>query len=135
METDNYTKQVLRSESTDYVSVQQRLQNPEVIRLLHAAMGLSTEAGEFVDQLKRHLFYGKPLDLVNLKEECGDVGWYLGLSIEVLQTTLNEVLTRNIEKLKVRYPEKFSDANAVERDLAAERKVLESTGSGPVCGP
>ena len=39
--------------------------------LLHGAMGLCTESGEIMDALKRHIFYGSPLDILNIKEEIG----------------------------------------------------------------
>lgn len=94
-------------------------------RLQHAAMGLVTEAGEFMDMLKKHIYYGKPLDLVNAKEENGDSFWYLALAMDELSTTMNEVLTLNINKLKLRYPAKFSSEDAINRDIVAERELLE----------
>lgn len=94
-------------------------------RLLHAAMGLSTEANEFLDPIKKHLFYGKPLDLVNLKEELGDMLWYMAIAMNALDTTFEAEMTRVINKLKVRYPDKFTEHDAINRDLTAERKKLE----------
>lgn len=99
---------------------------PDKKRLLHAAMGMATEAGEFVDALKKHIFYGKPLDVVNLKEELGDHLWYVAIACDVLDVTLDDVMTRNIEKLRQRYPGKFTSDAALNRDLPAERKILES---------
>lgn len=122
----NYVNNVLRSESPVTQELRERLQNEVTIRLLHAAMGMATEAGEFLDMLKKHIFYGKPMDFVNAKEEVGDQMWYAGLAIDVLQTTFDEVLTVNIEKLKARYPEKFTEEAAINRNLNAERTILES---------
>lgn len=102
-----------------------------LLRLLHAAMGLCTEVGELQDQLKRHIFYGKPLDKVNLLEEGGDISWYLRILADELENlnsgrcSFEEMIARNIEKLKVRFPEKFDTHRAVNRDLDAERKTLE----------
>lgn len=93
--------------------------------LIHAAMGLATEAGEFMDVLKKWIFYGKSMDEINLMEEISDIEWYAGLAISILNTTLDEILTLNIEKLKARYPEKFTEENAVNRNLDKEREVLE----------
>jgi NTP pyrophosphatase (non-canonical NTP hydrolase) len=121
----DYVQQVLKSESCDYEVVKQRLQDTEIIRLLHAAMGFTTESGEFMDMLKKYLFYGKQLDRINGEEECGDLLWYCGLAIDVLKTTLDEVQTKNIAKLRIRYPEKFTAENAINRDLKKEREVLE----------
>lgn len=104
----------------------QRFDAELTIRLLHAAMGMCTEAGEFQDQLKRHLFYGKPIDSVNLAEEVGDMMWYLALAANALNVDLIEVATKNIAKLKARYPDKFKEHDALNRDLDTERKILES---------
>ena len=123
--SDNYVNNVLRSESPVTAELRDRLQNEVTIRLLHSAMGMATEAGEFLDMLKKHIFYGKPMDFVNAKEEVGDQMWYAGLAIDVLQTTFNEVLTVNIDKLKARYPEKFTEEAAINRDLNTERAILE----------
>jgi NTP pyrophosphatase (non-canonical NTP hydrolase) len=122
---EDYVQQVLRSESLDYKVVKDRLQDISTIRLLHATLGLTTEVGEFADLLKRMLFYGKELDIPNGKEEIGDIQWYCGLAIDVLKTTLDEVQTMNITKLRIRYPEKFTEYDALNRDLDKEREVLE----------
>ena len=120
-----YVENVLRTESPVTREMIERFSNPENIRLLHAGMGMVTEAGEFIDMLKKHLFYGKPLDKVNLAEEVGDSEWYCGLAIDILKTTFDEVLTTNIKKLQARYPEKFTEHHAENRDLKTERKILE----------
>lgn len=104
-----------------------RLTDNPTVRLIHAGFGMCTEAGEFQDQLKRHLFYGKPLDGVNLAEEIGDMMWYLALAANALNVDLIDVATKNIAKLKARYPDKFTEHDAAEenRDREAERKILE----------
>ena len=107
----------------------QRFDPPINIRLLHGAMGLCTEAGELQDQLKRHLFYGKPLDGVNVAEEIGDALWYLALIANALNIDLEEIAERNIAKLKARYPAKFTEHDALNRDLDNERKILEELPS------
>jgi NTP pyrophosphatase (non-canonical NTP hydrolase) len=121
----NYVENVMRTESPVTQEMIDRISNPQTIRLLHGAIGLATESGELLDMLKKHIFYGKPLDLVNASEEVGDSQWYAGLVIDVLKTTFNEVLTINIDKLKARYPEKFTEYHAENRDLETERKILE----------
>jgi NTP pyrophosphatase (non-canonical NTP hydrolase) len=121
----NYAENVLRTEAPITEVLKERLTNEDTIRLLHAGMGLCTEAGEFMDMLKKHIFYGKPLDMPNLKEEIGDTYWYTGVAIDVLRTTINEVMTVNIEKLRARYPEKFTEVNAIDRNLEKERTILE----------
>ena len=97
------------------------------LRIFHAVLGMASEAGEAVDAVKKHLFYGKPLDEVNLLEEAGDMLWYLGVLSDALKVPLAEIAQRNINKLEARYGEKFSEQGATERDLDAERKTLEDT--------
>ena len=77
MKTSEYIKSAIKTESNDFEPIKNRLQSEQTIRLLHAGMGLSTESAEILDSLKKHIFYGKPLDEVNLKEEMGDLFWYL----------------------------------------------------------
>lgn len=122
---DNYIEKVLRTESTDTPLVQDRFCNNVATRLTHAALGMNTEAGEFLDVIKKYLFYGKDIDYVNLREELGDLCWYIGLACDVLDTNFDEVQRQNITKLEARYPEKFDANMAVNRDLDKERKVLE----------
>lgn len=96
--------------------------NPD---LMHAAIGLATESGELLDAIKKCVFYGKPLDVVNVKEELGDLLWYLAVACHATGTTIDEVGSLNIAKLKARYPDRFTEAEANERDTDHEREVLE----------
>ena len=121
----NYVQEVLRTESCDFERISERLKDPRIIRLLHAFMGLETEVGELMDALKKHIFYGKTLDWVNVKEELGDLEWYTAVASDVSQVPLDEILAKNIEKLRKRYPEKFSEELALNRDLKGERTILE----------
>jgi hypothetical protein len=130
IDSSNYVEHVLRTDSSVTSELLERLQNRETVRLLHAAMGMSTEAAELIDILKKHIFYGMPIDSVNAAEEIGDNQWYVGLAISVLRSTMNEILTMNIEKLRIRYPDKFSEADAVTRDIPSERKLLERSKRG-----
>lgn len=95
-------------------------------RLVHYLLGIGTEAGELQDQLKKHLAYGKPFDEVNIKEELGDLMWYVARTCDTLGLTLEEVMEVNINKLKARYGDKFTAYAALNRDLENERKVLEN---------
>jgi len=88
-------------------------------------MGLVTEAGEFLDMLKKHVFYGRPIDKVNADEELGDVSWYLRVGAHELEKSLLGIMERNAAKLRLRFPEKFTEADANVRNLDAERKFLE----------
>lgn len=96
------------------------------LNLLHAAMGIGTEAGEILDAFKRKLFYGKPLDVVNVKEEIGDIMWYVAILLRELDLDFEEILQLNIDKLRARFPDKFTEEKALNRDLDTERQILES---------
>lgn len=156
--------------------------------MLHMAMGVSTEIAELLDIIKKNFAYGKPIDLVHVSEELGDVYWYLanacniagirptisktlkyneGLFIahtlhdayqfyDIAQNYTNDkscvkeikevidwliirieaiinhfgldrskILEKNINKLKTRYPDKFTQEKALNRDLTKERLILE----------
>jgi NTP pyrophosphatase (non-canonical NTP hydrolase) len=94
-------------------------------RLIHATEGMSTEVGEFTDVLKKTVFYGKELDMVNLSEEIGDLMWYVALACNALKLDLEQIMETNIAKLTARYPDKFTEDSALNRDLDKERKVLD----------
>ena len=95
-------------------------------QLLHAAIGLATESGELLDALKKHLFYGKPLDYVNVHEELGDLRFYLELAYDAAGTCDAFIKELNTKKLLTRYKAgKFSQEEALTRDLQAERTELE----------
>lgn len=97
----------------------------EQVDLIHAGIGLCTESAEFLDALKKFMFYGKPIDKVNLREELGDLTWYMAMALRALDTDFETVMTTNLNKLKVRYPDKFNYENAEIRDLQKERETLE----------
>lgn len=122
---DQYIEKVLTTESIDFNKISERLSNPHLLRLLHSGMGLATEAGEFVDQLKKHIFYGKDIDLINLFEELGDLLWYVGIALDEIGLPMEECFERNIAKLQARYKGKFSETKAEDRNLDAERRILE----------
>lgn len=89
---------------------------PEKADLWHMATLLSGEAGELVDAIKKHVIYGNPLDLENAIEELGDIEFALSGIRSVLSVTRNDVVRKNVEKLKKRYPAgSYSDAQAKER--------------------
>ena len=83
--------------------------------LINGGMGLCGEAGEAIDIVKKHLARGHELDREKLIGELGDIAWYLAETATVLDVDLEEVLTRNIEKLKRRYPEGFDSARSLNR--------------------
>jgi len=93
-------------------------------RLLTAAVGMSAEAGEFTEIVKKIVFQGKPVteeNLFHLKRELGDIMWYVSQACIGLDISIEEVIQMNFEKLSARYPEgAFSierSENRVEGDL------------------
>lgn len=125
IDSSNYVKNATNTEAPITGDMIVRFGKSENIRLLHAGIGMATESGEFLDMLKKHLYYGKPLDKVNLAEELGDLIWYCSLAMDTLGIDFNKVLETNIKKLAARYPEKFTEFDADNRDLDTERQILE----------
>ena len=121
----SFIAEALRTESSIFNQLQDSEREYSTSRLVHAAFGMQTETAEFTDALKKSLFYGKSLDTVNLKEELGDLLWYVALAMDELETDFEAEMTRVISKLKARYPEKFTTDKALTRDLVTERTILE----------
>ena len=96
--------------------------------ILHAVMGMCTEAGEIQDNLKRFLFYGKSFDKANVIEECGDVLWYVALALKSVNCSMEDCMKVNIAKLKARYPNGFETDKALNRDLEGEKVAMAVTG-------
>lgn len=117
MQDKQFIKDAIRTESPNFFQ-------PNV-RILHAAIGCVTESGELLDALKKQIFYGRELDTVNVKEEAGDILWYLAILFDELGTDFETESTRVINKLKTRFPDKFTEETVYNRDLETERKSLE----------
>lgn len=64
----------------------------------HSGCGLFTEVGEIIDTYKRHWFYKKDLDVKNLREEVGDVLWYVAIGLFSLGLTMQDYLPSVIEE-------------------------------------
>jgi NTP pyrophosphatase (non-canonical NTP hydrolase) len=121
--SESYQQQALRTEAPCDLDTLSRLDNNA--RRIHALVGLSTEVGELTDIWKKYVFYGKPIDVTNAKEEVGDILWYLAILCDSLGTTIEAEMSRNIAKLKTRYPDKFTEQAAAVRDLDKERQILD----------
>lgn len=121
----HYNHAAGRTESLPNPTTYRRLEG--CARVIHGMFGLITELGEYVDNYKRHIFYGTDLDTTNEKEELGDLYWYLALLHSDTGTDPLSAMKANIKKLSTRYPEKFSKQKAISRDTNAERNALEST--------
>ena len=79
----------------------------ETHRLLTAAVGMSAEAGEFTEIVKKIILQGKPYNednVFHMKRELGDICWYIAQACMALDTTFDEIIEMNVDKLKKRYP-------------------------------
>ena len=94
-------------------------------RLMHSIVGAGTESGEMVDSLIPAL-NGQEIDYVNVIEEFGDSLWYFAIGLDFTGLSEDEIKAKVINKLKARYPDKYNDEEANNRNLEADRKVLES---------
>ncbi len=91
-------------------------------RFFHSVVGIVTESVELLQALKLD---SPDVDKVNLLEEFGDLAWYQAIGIDEAGGSFDQVLDRVIAKLRARFPEKFTNENAINRDLEKERQILE----------
>lgn len=104
---NDYQRMAMRT-AGEYDTVYDQLRN--------AAYGLNGEAGEVIDLLKKHEFQGHDLSDEKLIDECGDVLWYCALLADALGFSLEQVMNRNIDKLRKRYPDGFDKARSINRE-------------------
>jgi NTP pyrophosphatase (non-canonical NTP hydrolase) len=103
---------VTSAESSDFATLLKRLTELEVSdanvpKLLTASLGMSSEAGEFTEVVKKMVFQGKPYseeNVFHLKRELGDILWYIAQACMALDTNFDELMEMNVQKLKTRYP-------------------------------
>lgn len=84
-------------------------------QLANAALGLTGEAGEVAEVIKKHLFHATPLDKDALMKELGDCLWYIAAFGTVLGFSLDDIAERNVDKLRKRYPEGFDTERSRNR--------------------
>ena len=109
----DFVTEVTSLPSTDLAVLLSRIteldveQDADVPRLLTAALGLTAESGEFTEVVKKIILQGKPYNEENvfhMKRELGDICWYLAQACMALDTTFDEIIEMNVDKLKARYP-------------------------------
>ena len=79
----------------------------DIPHLLTAALGLTAESGEFTEVVKKIILQGKPYNednVFHMKRELGDICWYLAQACMALDTTFDEIIEMNVDKLKARDP-------------------------------
>lgn len=123
MKPNEYIEAAKRTNATHYRKTE--IKNGISLNTLHMSLGMVTESAELQDMLKKTMMYGKPLDVPNLIEEVGDCLWYIAGLLDEHGYSFEEVMQTNIDKLKARFPNKFTQEDALNRDLETERKILE----------
>lgn len=104
-----------------YIKESSRTMSPQFfpdqlpIEAFHGIIGVAGEAGELLDAAKKAVFYGAEIDIKNLREEIGDIFWYLMAICRSMKFDPEELMDENIEKLKIRYPNQWSLKDATER--------------------
>lgn len=104
----------------DYQTLSARTANEHDNEKVNYALGLTGEAGEFADLVKKEEFHGHSVNRDEKVKELGDVLWYLSQQARVNGITLEEVAQGNIDKLKARYPEGFSHEASKNRERSGE---------------
>ena len=126
----DFVREVTSNESVHYAALLTRMNNLEleddcnIPPLITAAFGLTAEAGEFTEVVKKIILQGKPYNEENvfhMKRELGDICWYLAQACMALDTSFDEIMEMNVDKLKARYPggefDVHKSENRVEGDL------------------
>jgi NTP pyrophosphatase (non-canonical NTP hydrolase) len=94
--------------------------------IIHGIIGIATESGELVEALFKAMFNGEEFDVVNMCEEIGDCRWYEAILAKIGGVTFDQIERNNIDKLRARFPNKFTEYDANNRDLGSERAILET---------
>ena len=108
----NFVAGVTSMPSQDSAILQARIDElvangADIPHLLTAALGLTAESGEFTEVVKKIILQGKPYNednVFHMKRELGDICWYLAQACMALDTTFDEIIEMNVDKLKARYP-------------------------------
>ena len=85
-----------------------------------AGLGITGEAGEVADYIKKVVSHGHKLDPKKLMAELGDTMWYISLLATLLEVSLEDIAKQNIAKLRARYPQGFESARSVNREESKE---------------
>lgn len=101
-----------------------RLDTTVHIQIIHSILGMSGEVGELSSALEKYGWYGRELDVLNIKEELGDILWYMAELCQCLNLDLEEIMEMNIRKLQERYPEKYDDNKCKERNYEKEATAM-----------
>lgn len=109
----NFVDAVTSDASKDFVAFSDRIveldrKGANIERLLTAGVGINAEGGEFLEIVKKMIFQGKPWNEDNkdhLITELGDLMWYVMQACVALEVSIDQVVSKNVDKLMKRYPE------------------------------
>ena len=128
-EYSKFVDAVTSDQSRDFIAFSDRIvsldeKGANIERLLTGAVGINSEGGEIMEIVKKLVFQGKPWDKetkYHIKRELGDVMWYVMQCLLALDTSMDEIVGMNVDKLKARYPggefEAWYSENRQEGDL------------------
>ena len=125
----DFVREVTSNESVHYAALLTRMNNLEleddcnIPPLITAAFGLTAEAGEFTEVVKKIILQGKPYNeenIFHMKRELGDICWYLAQACMALDTSFDEIMEMNVDKLKARYPGGEFDVHKSENRAEGE---------------
>ena len=128
-EYSKFVDAVTSDESRDFIAFSDRIvsldeKGANIERLLTGAVGINAEGGEVMEIVKKLIFQGKPWNdetVYHLKRELGDVMWYVMQCLLALDSSVDEIVGMNVEKLKARYPggefDPYYSENRQEGDL------------------
>ena len=88
------------------------------LNLVHAALGIAGESGEVVDMIKKYYASGKPLDIMELDKELGDLLFYIQAMLIITGGNMEDIMALNKEKLTKRFggTEYSDEAARAQRD-------------------
>jgi len=130
--TPNEYQELAMSKEADQEAIRQRVYSHgiQATRLENGLRGLTDEVGELAGAVKAWLEYGKPLDVSNVLEECGDVLWRTAQILLAIDCSMGQAMEANLRKLSVRYEGRCTDSEAANRNLKAERQAILSASLG-----
>ncbi|PHB23074.1 hypothetical protein COE80_19370 [Bacillus pseudomycoides] len=103
---DDYQEKALRTWNT---------KGNKTLLASNAALGLTGEAGECADIVKKEHYHLHEIDPQEMKKELGDTLYYLAVLASEYGFTLRDIAETNIEKLSKRYPEGFNSEASIKR--------------------
>ena len=126
---EHFVDAVTSHASKDFLSLSDRLveldqKGANIERLMTASVGMSAEAGEFTEIVKKMVFQGKPYNEDNREHliiELGDILWYVAQATQALGVSFNDVIETNVKKLEKRYPSGEFDVFLSENRAADDR--------------